>query len=169
MPKQLLMMRHAKSSWDSGVDSDHQRPLNKRGRRDAPAMATWLIDNDAVPEFIVSSDACRTVETCERMLPTFEANGQEPKVLFEESLYHAPANEWEDVLVEIGGDVQRVMFLGHNPGAAEFVGKYSGEHHTMPTAAIAFFEFAVSQWDECKPSNAILHNVWRPKEVLFQD
>ena len=166
MPKQLLMMRHAKSSWDSGVASDHQRPLNKRGRRDAPAMASWLIEQDVVPELVVSSDSRRTQETMERMLPVLEADGPLPKIDFQESLYHAPANEWVDVLVELPNDLQRVMFLGHNPGAEEFVAQFSGGYHTMPTAAIAVFEFNAETWQQCQPAAATLHDVWRPKEVL---
>ncbi len=166
MSKTLLMMRHAKSSWDSGVVSDHQRPLNKRGKRDSPAMAKWLIDQSCVPDLVVSSDAKRTQETIERMLPVFEESEHRFSVRFEESLYHAPANEWEDVLTELPPAVESVLFLGHNPGAEEFVSKYSGEYHSMPTAAIAVFEFKVESWSDCSRSNAAFHDVWRPREVL---
>jgi len=103
------------------------------------------------------------------MLPVFEEQNCSPQVIFESSLYHAPANEWQEILVELPNEAQRVMFLGHNPGAEEFVAGYSGVFHMMPTAAIALFEFEVEQWSQCERGNASLCDVWRPKEVLFQD
>jgi len=157
------MMRHAKSSWDSGVESDHARPLNKRGRRDAPAMAQLLCGNDMVPELIVSSDSKRTCETLELMQPVFEKFGSEPVIDIDSSFYHAPASEWLEKLVELPDDYSRVMFLGHNPGAEELVMHFSAAHHSMPTAAIACFEFEAETWSGCNEGR--LADVWRPKEI----
>ena len=161
--KTLLMMRHAKSSWESGVATDHERPLNKRGRNDAPVMASLLCNYDEVPELVISSDAKRTCETLDLMLPVFEKFGAEPKVEIESSFYHAPANEWLEKLVELPESVDSVMFLGHNPGAEELVMHFSGEFHSMPTAAIACFRFEVDSWAEISAGD--LADIWRPKEV----
>ncbi len=161
--KTLLMMRHAKSSWGSGVASDHERPLNKRGRKDAPVMASLLCNYDEVPELIVSSDAKRTCETLDLMLPVFEKFGAEPTVEIESSFYHAPASEWLEKLAEISDDYSSVMFLGHNPGAEEFVMHFESAHHSMPTAAIACFRFEDDSWSDIEDGE--LADIWRPKEV----
>lgn len=161
--KTMLMMRHAKSSWDSGVKSDHTRPLNNRGRKDAPVMAQLLCGNDLVPELIISSDAKRTCETLELMEPVFEKFGAEPVIDIDSSFYHAPANEWLDKLVEIADEFSSVLFLGHNPGAEELVLQLSGAYHSMPTAAIACFEFEVESWAQCESGRLV--DVWRPKEI----
>jgi phosphohistidine phosphatase len=161
--KTLLMMRHAKSSWDSGVASDHERPLNKRGRKDAPVMASLLCNYDEVPDLIVSSDAKRTCETLDLMLPVFEKFGAEPLVEIESSFYHAPASEWLERLVEIPDPIGSVLFLGHNPGAEELVMHFSAAHHSMPTAAIACFRFDNDSWSNITDGD--LADIWRPKEV----
>lgn len=161
--KTLLMMRHAKSSWKSMQQSDHERPLNKRGRRDAPVMAALLGDSDLVPELVVSSDSKRTCETLELMRPVWASLGYEPVVEIESSFYHAPASEWLDRLAELDDRFSRVMFLGHNPGAEELLMYFTSEHHLMPTAAIARFEFESDRWSDCRAAKLL--NVWRPKEV----
>ena len=161
--KTLLMMRHAKSSWKSGVETDHERPLNKRGRRDAPVMAQLLCGNDLVPQMIVSSDSKRTCETLELMQPVFEKFDSEPAVEIDESFYHAPASEWLEKLVELSDEYSSVMFLGHNPGAEELVMHFTREHHSMPTAAIACFEFEQENWADCEEGRLV--DLWRPKEI----
>ena len=161
--KTLLMMRHAKSSWGSGVATDHERPLNKRGQRDAPVMAQLLCDHDFVPKLIVSSDSRRTCETLELMQKVFKRLGHEPTIEIEGSFYHAPAEEWLEKLITLSDQFSSVMFLGHNPGAEELVLHLSQKYHTMPTAAIARFEFDVEAWNDC--DSARLVDVWRPKEL----
>ena len=161
--KTLLMMRHAKSSWDSGVESDHARPLNKRGRRDAPVMAQLLCSSDMVPDLIVCSDAKRTCETLELMQPVFDKFGTEPTIEIGESFYHAPASEWLEKLVELSDDFSSAMFLGDNPGAEELIMHFTGAYHSMPTAAIACFEFDTESWSSCEEPRLV--DVWRPKEI----
>ena len=161
--KTLLMMRHAKSSWESGVKTDHERPLNKRGRRDAPVMAQLLCSNDLVPELIVLSDSKRTCETLELMQSVFEKFGADPTIDEDGSFYHAPAEEWLDKLVELPDEFSTVMFLGHNPGAEELVLRLTREYHTMPTAAIACFEYQVESWKDCDDGRLV--DLWRPKEI----
>jgi phosphohistidine phosphatase len=161
--KTLLMMRHAKSSWKSGVDSDHKRPLNDRGRRDAPVMAQLLCEQDEVPQLVISSDAKRTCETLDLMLPVFERFGSDPTVEIESSFYHAPASEWLEKLAELPDEFSSVMFLGHNPGAEELVMHFSNEFHSMPTAAIACFRFDEESWHNITKGE--LADIWRPKEI----
>ena len=67
MTRTLILTRHAKSSWDAPVASDHDRPLNKRGRKSAPAIGTWLKQNGWLPDEVISSTSARTRETWDRM------------------------------------------------------------------------------------------------------
>ena len=86
MRRRLILMRHAKSSWKSDAADDHSRPLNKRGRRDAPAVAQALKERDWTPELVYSSDSKRTSETLALMCGSF-ATGHELKFVY--ALYHA--------------------------------------------------------------------------------
>ena len=114
--KTMLMMRHAKSSWGSDVATDHERPLNKRGRRDAPVMAQLLCDHELVPQLIVSSDSRRTCETLELMQEVFKQFDHEPVVEIESSFYHAPAEEWLDKLVTLSDQFSSVTVSWPQPG-----------------------------------------------------
>ena len=89
--RRLIVMRHAKSSWASGAQSDHQRPLNDRGRCDAPRVATALVDANWLPDLILSSDAQRTRETYDGMAVSFP--GEIP-VQFLSSFYLSSCYSW---------------------------------------------------------------------------
>ena len=97
--KRLLVLRHAKSSWaDTSLD-DWQRPLNDRGRRDAPRVGTWLRDRSLVPDLIVTSDAIRARETAAAVST---AVGYTREIVVEPSLYHATPADAVAVLKNIG-------------------------------------------------------------------
>ena len=151
----LILTRHAKSSWDDPDLIDHDRPLNKRGRKSAPAIGAWLHKNGWVPDEVLSSTSVRTRETWERMgLHTENA-------FFARSLYHA---EPKDMLTEISvATGQTVLLLGHNPGIAEFadlIVKQPPEHprfHDYPTCATTVIQFNLDNWMDLD---------WRSGEVL---
>ena len=84
--KTLYLLRHAKSSWDDPLQSDHARPLNKHGRAAAPLIATWLASRGHVPDTVLCSSAARTRETVDRMRPALPGL---PEPMVEEELYHA--------------------------------------------------------------------------------
>lgn len=107
----LILMRHAKSSWDDPFLADHDRPLNGRGRRSAAAMGDWLRGRGHVPEAAVSSSSLRTCETFQRL-------GFDAPVRFTKTLYHAGPEGMMNMLAEQTAEV--VLMLGHNPGIAEF-------------------------------------------------
>jgi phosphohistidine phosphatase len=145
MTRTLLLMRHAKSDWDQPDLSDHDRPLNARGRNAAPKMASWLIKNEYWPELICSSTAVRTKETVDRMLNACAQSNSSypPQVLFDPQLYLAsPQTIWKVIgnLWSLHPDCRSLLILGHNPGIGELVSKLANQEKEMPTAAIAVFQ-----------------------------
>ncbi|TWU36602.1 phosphohistidine phosphatase [Novipirellula aureliae] len=165
-PKRLLLMRHAKSDWGDAGLTDHQRPLNKRGRRDAPAMGQWLVENDCCPTRILCSSAVRTRETFDRLQPQLEAK---PDVFYSDLLYGATAETLARVVRREGDNATSLMVIAHNPGISELVSCLAGEYIGMSTAAIAVFESPVDSWDDfkfdkhCVPMKMI--QFMRPKEL----
>ncbi len=111
MPLKLILMRHAKSSWDYPLQSDHDRVLNERGRESAVAIGKWLRTLDHEPDETLSASAARTRET-------FDLVGFDCEAKFTRSLYLAGAHIMLKELQNATG--QTVLMLGHNPGIAEF-------------------------------------------------
>jgi len=165
MGKQLLIMRHAKSSWKDMGQTDFERVLNKRGRRVAPQMGQYLVDQGAVPDKIISSSANRAALTTE--LVAEAAGVADADVQYVKYLYHAPADEYLEALERFDGEnVERLMMVGHNPGLEELIYRLAKAHEQMPTAAIARFDLGDKDWISIrKPFKAKLLSVWRPKEV----
>ncbi len=163
--KTLLVMRHAKSSWDHPGLDDYDRPLNERGLHDAPRMAAWLRRQGLVPERIISSTATRAITTAEILAEHLEPT---PEVIPHRDLYLADPEEYYQAVRLLGDPCDRVMLVGHNPGLEELVEYLSGEYHRMPTAAIAVFEFDLHEWATFDPTTnqpVRLRCVIRPKEL----
>ena len=145
-------MRHAKSSWKDGSLSDHERPLNKRGRRDAPRMARMLERLGWIPSDAVVSTSVRTRETIELMLNELKATTIE----YYSDLYHpnVPVLQgYVDRIIE----GKTMLILTHNPACELIIEALSGLDIVMPTAAIALFEKDDQGW--------ALIKVLRPKEI----
>ncbi len=161
--KTLLILRHAKSSWHNAHLADHDRPLNERGKADAPRMGKLLKREDLVPDLIISSSAERALATAEAVAL---ASGYEAEIQVTRQLYHAYPEAYREVLQARGGQNQRVMVVGHNPGIEELVEELTGYAERMPTAALAQVQFDISNWEELTEEWAgKLVNVWWPKEL----
>src|ERR1700761_5287673 len=113
-PRRLLLLRHAKSAWPDVPDSE--RPLNDRGRRDAPAMGRWLVSSGYRPDLVLCSTASRTRETWDLLAPGL---GTDPPVRFEQRIYEASALSLLHLLRESGNGYRTVMLIGPTPGAAD--------------------------------------------------
>jgi len=160
--KRLIIMRHAKSSWSSGANTDHARPLNKRGMRDAPRMGDALRERGWVPELAISSDSQRTRETWAGVAAEL---GEHIVVTFTSALYHAGPREIAAELAELSDDIDTVIVLGHNPGWEDAVHYFSGVSTTMTTANCALLE-ADGAWDELAEADAwTFVEILRPKEL----
>lgn len=162
MSRRLIVMRHAKSSWDNESMSDHERPLNDRGRKEAPEVARKLVELGWVPDLVLSSDSERTRETWECMEGVFEENIE---VAWLSEFYHGGMNEVFEALEDLD-DEETVLVLGHNPGWEGVVTWLSADSITMTTANAALLEADGESWDEVLEQGAWeLIDVIRPKEL----
>ena len=164
MERRLLLMRHAKSSWKTDAPTDHDRPLNKRGRRDSPKVAAEIQRLGWTPDYVLSSDAARTAETLELMRKKLGFNGDGD---LRSDLYHAGIDELREALRELSDDTKTVLVLGHNPGWEEAVEWLAGEATVMKTAYVALLSIHAESWAEGVDQGGAwtLHDMIRPKEL----
>lgn len=141
--KTLLLARHAKSDWGVHGLSDHERPLNKRGRRDAPAMGHRLADEGVEVERIVSSTAVRAHTTAGAYASVFGI-----PVIEEAALYAASARTILAVAAALPAEVEAAMLVGHNPGMHDAVAELTGTYVEFPTCAVAECAVDIGSWDE---------------------
>jgi len=143
MPRRLILMRHAKSSWKQEAATDHERCLNRRGRRDAPRIARELRRLGWWPDLVLSSDSQRTRETWELM----SAETDPPTAArFSNQLYLAGLDEIEEVVRQVPNRVSTLLVLGHNPGWEEAASVLSGVECEMTTGNCALLESEYLQW-----------------------
>lgn len=150
--KTLLLIRHAKSDWKTR-HSDHQRPLNLRGERDAPNMASRLIKRHCVPQLIVSSDARRAARTCELLMGEFVAAGNTVECLYEAALYHGNAQSIIATAEQLPDKYQTVAIIGHNPDISNALASISDQPHDLVTCAVAQCVFNVDSWQQISAQN----------------
>ncbi len=144
---QLILFRHAKSDWGDESLSDHDRPLNRRGRRDTPQMANWMQQNDLVPDLVLCSTAVRAQETLASLCESWEANSiASPSTIDCPDLYLATAETILNVFERHGGNARQVMSVGHNPGISHLASLLARRAVEMPTAALAAYQFEQSDW-----------------------
>jgi len=157
MRRRLMIMRHAKSSWRSQAPTDHGRPLNQRGRRDATRAGKRLAKLGWVPDLVVSSDSRRTRETWERMQERFP----EVRASFTRALYAGGPTELRSEVARLSAKVHTVLVLGHNPGWEEAVTELSGREVRMTTANVVLLEGEGATWGE-----ALRRGSWRVAGVV---
>ena len=126
--KTLLILRHAKSSWKHPDLSDHGRPLNKRGKRDAPKIGYLLKEKDLVPDLIISSTAVRAERTAKMVAKASKYKGN---VTLSDSLYAAGPDAYIDVIRNLQDKYNTVLVIGHKPGLEELVKILSRESITL--------------------------------------
>ena len=144
--KTLFLIRHAKSSWDDTALPDKDRPLNDRGRRDAPKMGERLAKRDVKPDLILSSPAVRALRTAEIIAKKLDYRRKD--IVVNERLYAVEADDLLDVIHQLGDKVERVMLFVHNPELTELAHRLSGEIAHMPTCAVAEFTFDAKSWSK---------------------
>lgn len=161
--KHLLILRHAKSSWDNPALDDHDRPLNKRGRGDAPRMGELLKEQDLLPDVILASTARRVRETVARVIDASEYQGP---IHYDRQLYHADPADHIQALQTLPGDPGRVLIVGHNPGLQDWLEQLLDTPCRVPTAALAWVELDLASWADLDVGTAgRLQAIWRPKEL----
>lgn len=145
--KSLLVVRHAKSSWEWDDLNDFERPLNERGKRDAPQMARRLEASGAVPDLLIASPAKRAKRTA--VLFAREWGISEEDILYKTELYHAPADVFRDIVRKIDDRFPLVALFSHNPGITAFVNELTQvkvDH--MPTCGIYAVKIQTEKWSD---------------------
>jgi phosphohistidine phosphatase len=168
MLRRLIVLRHAKSDWDTDAQTDHERPLNKRGRRDAPRVAAHLAELGWTPERVFASDARRTRETWKRMKKAL--NGA-VKAKFTASLYHTGISAVREVVASVPDKVTTVMVIGHNPGWESVIDALTGQEVRLTCCNAALLSVEADSWADAISMDTSwkLHEVVRPKELKDKD
>ncbi len=163
--KHLFIIRHAKSSWDDPLQKDFDRPLNKRGQRDAPFMAQRLSLNSNKPEFILSSPALRAITTATVFASELKIVGE--FFVQNEKIYDASLNDLLQVVQKIPDAVQNAAIFGHNPGLSHLAAHLSGEYFDMATCSVVHLEIMQDSWTLVGQNTAILKEYDYPKKHIL--
>jgi len=159
--KKLYIIRHAKSSWSDEKLDDFERPLNKRGKENAPMMGARLGERGVMPDIIISSPAKRAKTTAEIIAKEI---GYKKKILFDENIYEASVDKLSKILRMIDDKNRTVFLVGHNPSLNELAYKLAGFNENIPTCGIVEIEFKCRKWAEIAPANAKLVMFDYPKK-----
>jgi phosphohistidine phosphatase len=169
--KTIFLLRHAKSSWKDAGLSDFDRPLNKRGKQSAKALASHMAAEGIDPDVVLCSAAKRTRSTLKRVQTGF---GTEAKTIVDEAYYHAGLGDWMRHLLELDTGVASAMVVGHNPGIEELA------HHLIgggdedaygrlcfkyPTGGFAVLTADVGTWSQLKGGGARLRSFVCPRDL----
>jgi phosphohistidine phosphatase len=157
--KTLLLIRHAKSSWDNSILSDFERPLNERGKQDAPMMAKRIKENKIKIDSFISSPAKRAKKTAEFFMKEYEQ--KEKKLILIPSLYEASENDFFHAIENLNDKDDTVALFSHNPGITDFINTLEcSPVYNMPTCAVYALEIKTKHWKDFKDAK---------KKFLFFD
>jgi phosphohistidine phosphatase len=157
--KTLLLVRHAKSSWDNTILKDFERPLNERGKHDAPLMAKRIKDNKIEIEAFVSSPAKRAKKTAELFMNEFGVKAK--KLILVSSLYEAALENFYETVEHLKGKYDTVALFAHNPGITDFINSLQcSSLYDMPTCGVYAVKIKTKKWEEFREAE---------KEFLFFD
>jgi phosphohistidine phosphatase len=172
--KRLILLRHAKSLRDEGM-KDKDRPLNERGRGDAPRMGSYMHHKRYLPQLVLCSPAKRTVETWELLSPELDSTAE---IQFPGVLYLATATTIQKLVRAVADKISVLAVIGHNPGLEECAltlmrSPVNQEERKLeaamrdkfPTTALAVFDFEVETWKAASPQSGLLVDFARPKAL----
>ncbi|MFN2167340.1 MAG: SixA phosphatase family protein [Anaerolineae bacterium] len=163
----LTLLRHGKSDWNAAFDSDYDRPLAERGRRDSPFVGEYFADLELVPDLIVSSPAERARQTAQLFA---EGAGYGRAIRWEDRMYAASSGELMSVLRTFPDDAEHVLMIGHNPGFEDLAARLIGADAygmalgvRLPTAAAAHIQLDVDAWNQVQANRGQLQWLVTPK------
>ena len=164
--KTLLIMRHAKSAYPSGISDDFDRPLNKRGRADLPRIARLLAAYGPRPEVVLASAAHRAHQTATGLV---ESLGLSPSVLYlDDALYLAFPSTLTQAAAGLPDSAQTGLIIAHNPGMEAWIGELTGAHIALPTAGLAAVELNIHSWREISRGRLLYFVVPRLVKAITQ-
>jgi phosphohistidine phosphatase len=163
--KTLLLLRHAKSGWKKLNLTDHDRSLNKRGKKDAPKMGKVIKELDIVPDLIISSPAKRAMDTAKLVAENckYKKNIEKNPLLYASTL-----ENYIDVIHMVSDYYQKVLVVGHNPIIEELVIKFINRMEIIPTCTLVQLSLNIQSWkllDELNYKDVNLIRILRPKEM----
>ena len=165
MTKEIFFIRHAKSSWSNPRLPDQDRPLNKRGFRDAPFMATLLKNKGFRPDGIVSSQARRAYTTATYFA---ESIGRSTGAITSYAeIYEAFPEDVYQIIRQFPETSNTVYLFGHNPGFTSIANHFSEDYiPNVPTCGIIRVQLPISEWSEWKPERGRMLDFWYPKQYF---
>lgn len=161
--RSLTLVRHAKSSWDNVALADFDRPLNERGRRDAPLMAQRFAHAAERPLQILASPAARTASTALAFVKAL--NTAADAIRYEPTIYEAEAETLLAIVRGLDDAIPNALLFGHNPGLSDLCHLLARcDFREMPTCAVARIDFDVERWQDLAPGRGRLMAYSFPKE-----
>jgi len=163
--KRLYLVRHAKSSWDDASLADIDRPLNSRGKNNAPEMGKRLNKQGILPDLLISSPANRAYSTAKKI--SNEIGYPKKKIKVSDKIYHGSNNSILSVLQSLPDKINHVMLFGHNPGFTDFANLLCNINiYNIPTAGIVAIDFKIEHWSDCAYGNGELMFFDYPKKPI---
>lgn len=161
--KTLFLIRHAKSSWDDPNKDDFDRPLNERGKRNAPFMGKLLKKENILPDLIISSPAKRAIATAKIIAD--ETGYPKNKIHTDSKIYEAAINDLLEIINSIQKEHKTVFLFGHNPTLTDFLNYLTNAGiGNIPTCGVAEIEFSFNSWKEISRETGILKRFEYPKK-----
>ncbi|WP_242158524.1 SixA phosphatase family protein [Aestuariivivens sediminis] len=159
--KTLILIRHAKSSWEHDV-IDHERPLNDRGYRDAKLVSNHISTKNLTPDLVLVSDATRTRLTADAFIEAFPISMD--KVQYNYDLYDFSGYNLTKVIKNCPSDINQLMVFGHNHAITAFVNTYGSKYiDNVPTCGVVVIDFDIQYWENLK--QGITREVIFPKHL----
>lgn len=168
----LMLLRHAKSSWDGPALDDFERPLAKRGIKAAPQIGCWIATHGLAPDLVLCSGAIRTRATLALLLPELAA--QPAKIAYDDALYLAAPADLMDTVRRIRPPARTALVVGHNPGLHALAlsltrggakPELAALAQGFPTAALAVLRFHTKHWQDVGHGSAELAHFVSPKQL----
>lgn len=164
--KKLTLIRHAKSSWSDFSLADEDRPLNKRGQRDAPFMAALMFKNGWLPKLFVCSTANRAQSTCAVFVENIPQE-KSVKVISDPNIYMASVSQLLRIVKSLPNEIDHIALVGHNPGFTQLANYFIADGYldNLPTCGIVEIEGkTVEEWTDFNDEKAVVKEVHYPKK-----
>ena len=160
--KTLIIIRHSKSSWKDHSLSDFDRPLNKRGKKDAKKMSSELSEKIKKVDLLLSSSSKRTTQTSNYFLDSIDVRSN----IFSENLYHSSSDLIFDFVLKINNKYNKTIIVGHNPGLTNIVNKLTNlKLDNLPTSGIVIIVFDVDNWKKINYKSGLVEWIKFPKDL----
>ena len=161
--KTLILMRHAKSTWKEKKVDDYDRPLSKRGKKDAPRMGELLKEHNLLPDLIIASTSVRTHETVDLVI---EASRYRGNICLFSDLYMGEIDVYFTHIRQLSDEVNTLLVIGHNPSLESILQLLTGKVESLPSGAVAHIQLPVDCWKDLNfEQTGTLVNFWKPKEI----